>query len=56
MKSRYVTWGGEPLQHISLCIEHLCSLLIVTCLNGKESKKELDAKDVAAFMKVKIGN
>ena len=30
-QNRAVAWGGEPLQPIEACVEHLCSLLVVSC-------------------------
>ena len=51
LSTKSVKWGGEPLQHISACIDHLCTLLIVTCQQGRGDGKALTEKEVASFMK-----
>lgn len=52
LSKRNVRWGAEPLQSMPLCIDHLCSLLIVTCQQGNGNGQALTEKEVAAFMPV----
>lgn len=50
LETRNIPWGGQPRQHISYCVDHLCWLLIITCqqANGDGT---LSSKDVEGFMK-----
>ena len=52
LSSRNITWGKEPTQHISHCIDHLCSYLIVMCQQNKGDGKAVVTKEVTAFIKV----
>jgi len=52
MEKRAVPWGGEPLQHISACVNHICWLLIVMCQQGVAGDGRLSEKEVNTFLKV----
>ena len=53
--SRASAWGSEPPEPPHRCVEHLCSLLVVTCQRGKGDGKTLTEKEVNAFMKLSTG-
>lgn len=50
LATRAVPWGGQPMQHISYCIENLCSYLITMCEQGKGDGKAISRSEVNAFM------
>ena len=56
MLKRSQPYGSKPLQPFHVCLEHLCTLLIVTCQAGTGNPapdgKHLTEKEVNAFMKV----
>lgn len=59
MQERAVNWGAAPLQPIEVCIECMCSLLIVTCQEslagpGKGNGTSLTEKDINKFLPVVV--
>ena len=62
IRSRQQVWGSEPLQPFELCIEHMCSLLMVTCQHLATRTGSIDTslchgkfvteKEVSAVLKV----
>ena len=63
VRSRSRPWGTEPPQPFHHCLEHLCTLLIVTCQLGTETRNSntkwrdcdgevLSEKQINAFIKI----
>ena len=63
IRARQQAWGLEPLQPFSLCIDHMCSLLMATCQSlaaraggGVDSLsvsgRSVNEKEVAAALKI----
>ena len=60
MIKRSQPYGAQPLQPFHVCVEHLCTLLIVTCQAGTGNPapdgKHLTEKEVNSFMKIHAAN
>lgn len=50
-RARAVSWGAMARQHVSQCVEHLCSLMVATCQEGKGDDRYLTEQQVAKFVK-----
>lgn len=51
LTSRTRAWGMPPLQSMARCVDHMCSLLIVTCQRCKGDGLTLSEKEVNEFLK-----
>jgi hypothetical protein len=45
-------WGAEPRMLIERCVDHMCSILIVTAQQGKGDCVQLTEKEAAAFIRL----
>ena len=57
LKTRAVAWGEAPPQPISVCVDNLCSLLVLTC-QGKagDGTGELSEKQARKFFGDVVGS
>ena len=46
-------WGAEPRGRFEQCVEHFCSILVVTAQLGKGDGLVLSDKEITAFTGVK---
>ena len=53
ISSRARPWASQPLLRMERCVEHMCSILVVTGQCGRGDNAQLTEKEAASFMGVR---